>query len=652
MNPRVDTVTNLATNRIAGYGFSGLLGTLSCGPYSCFTGPTAAFPWTGAMNQAMTVTCAAPANNNGGTGVTTLLDSGFVENAKYLTPPVNTDYTKAVTNSLTTSGNNVPYEINEIPIRATPLCDAYGAGRQLYAGRSSQGAQTFAFTITQTQTINNVPCTVVSTYVSTLYYGTTACTGDPLSIASYLSSSTTKVVATGATPTGVVNVAAGSIINVNSAIWYASSSYVTGLPATIPYITTNYYSSQAGCTSSLSSALVRMSYKFPAFGYNGYTQCAAPNPAITYETAFGVTLPYANPQLSYGVTCGQVSSTNQFAQINLYTSSACTGTPLASVAYQLNTCVGSGITPETGTPVYLIISQTAAATATSSALYSATAFADSACKVPLGSSAIMNGQSSSTSGMSTCQLVTGTPASWNIDSKGIVKTTNPGAAYAPSVWVGTLFAAAYGGVYASVFGMYMTITTTGSIGTPTPALQGTTSGVQAYIVGYTSQAACQQAMAAVPPSPTTASSATNAAVVGTNAAYLQGGYATCQQFTGWSQGELTNNVAAAPTQVLTNVWVSTVVNGCGAGIAPTSAPTAATGGTATVSSVVNALSGSGKTITAAIQSTYPTAVVSDPMVTTTSNTVTATHNIATGVTMAQAMSSTFQTAFMMVRASP
>ena len=55
------------------------------------------------------------------------------------------------------------------------------------------------------------------------------------------------------------------------------------------------------------------------FRYNGYTQCAAPNPAITYETAFGVTLPYANPQLSYGVACGQVSSTNQFAQINLFT---------------------------------------------------------------------------------------------------------------------------------------------------------------------------------------------------------------------------------------------------------------------------------------------------------------------------------------------
>jgi len=244
--------------------------------------------------------------------------------------------------------------------------------------------------------------------------------------------------------------------------------------------------------------------------------------------------------------------------------------------------------------------------------------------------------------MSTCQLVTGTPATFS----------GPGAAYAPKVWVGTLFAAAFGNVYASVFGMYMTITTTGSIGTTTPALQGTASGVQAYIVGYTSQAACTAAMSAVPPSPTTASSATNAAVVGTNAAYLQGGYATCQQFTGWSQGALTNNVAAAPNQVLTNVWVSTVVNGCGAGIAPTSAPTAATGGTATVSSVVNALSGSGKTITAAIQSTYPTAVVSDPMVTTTSNTVTATHNIATGVTMAQAMSSTFQTAFMMVRASP
>ena len=316
------------------------------------------------------------------------------------------------------------------------------------------------------------------------------------------------------------------------------------------------------------------------------------------------------------------------------------------MAYQLNTCVGSGTTPQTGTPVYLIISQTAAATATSSALYSATAFADSACKVPLGTSTIMNGQSSSTSGMSTCQLVTGTPAT----------ATSPGTVIAPSIWVGTLFAPVVTNTWLSILGLYITITTTGSIGTPTPALQGTTSGVQAYIVGYTSQAACQQAMAAVPPSPTTASSATNAAVVGTNAAYLQGGYATCQQFTGWSQGALTNNVAAAPNQVLTNVWVSTLVNGCGAGIAPTAAPTvaptAATGGTATVSSVVTALSGSGKMISAGLKTTYPNATVSDPMVTTTSNTVTATHNIATGVTMAQAMSSTFQTAFMMVRATP
>ena len=53
--------------------------------------------------------------------------------------------------------------------------------------------------------------------------------------------------------------------------------------------------------------------------YNAYTQCAAPNPAVTYETVYGVPQPYANPQLSYGVTCGQVSSTNSFAQINLFT---------------------------------------------------------------------------------------------------------------------------------------------------------------------------------------------------------------------------------------------------------------------------------------------------------------------------------------------
>jgi hypothetical protein len=250
-------------------------------------------------------------------------------------------------NSLTTSGNNVPYELYEFPIRATPLCGAFGAGYRntALAGGLLQGSQTAAFTITQTQTINNVPCTVVATYATIAFYGTTTCTGIP-EIRTFLSSSTTTVVATGATPAGVLNVVAGS--NVNTGAWVAASTYVTGLPATTPYTIQNYYASQAGCTSSQASALVRSTYQFPAFGcvsclsiamplpispradspvvfwtapcrYNGYAQCAAPNPAATYETAFGVPQPYANPQLSYGVACGQVSSTNSFAQINLYT---------------------------------------------------------------------------------------------------------------------------------------------------------------------------------------------------------------------------------------------------------------------------------------------------------------------------------------------
>ena len=180
-------------------------------------------------------------------------------------------------NSLTTSGNNVPYEINEFPIRATPLCGAFGAGYvNTNPGGStttSQGTQTVAFTITQTQTINKVPCTIVSTYMSMTYYGTNTCTGSPIAIYTALSSSTTTAVATGATPTGVVNVAAGS--NVNSGIWYASSSYVTGLPATTPYTIQNFYASQAGCTSSQASALVRSTYQFPAFGYALPCLCTA-----------------------------------------------------------------------------------------------------------------------------------------------------------------------------------------------------------------------------------------------------------------------------------------------------------------------------------------------------------------------------------------
>jgi hypothetical protein len=86
--------------------------------------------------------------------------------------------------------------------------------------------------------------------------------------------------------------------------------------------------------------------------------------------------------------------------------------------------------------------------------------------------------------MSVCQLVTGTPATGNINGNTV--TTIPGTPYAPSgAWVGTLYAGAFGSQFTSgtsVLGMYMTITTTSAIGTPTPALQGTASGVQAFIL--------------------------------------------------------------------------------------------------------------------------------------------------------------------------
>ena len=77
--------------------------------------------------------------------------------------------------------------------------------------------------------------------------------------------------------------------------------------------------------------------------------------------------PFANPQLSYGVTCGQISNPTQYGMIQLYTSSACTGTPVSTVAYQLNACIGVGITATTNTPFYLRIIQAAPATPTTSA---------------------------------------------------------------------------------------------------------------------------------------------------------------------------------------------------------------------------------------------------------------------------------------------
>jgi hypothetical protein len=178
-------------------------------------------------------------------------------------------------NSLTTAGNNVPYQVNEYPIQGTPLCGAYGAGLPLndpavlwtVAGKTTttvQASQTVAYTITTVRTINGVPCKIARTYASQLYYSTPTCTGSPIGIYTYLSDSTTTVVATGATPTGVINVVAGS--NVNTGIWVASSSYVTGLPASVPYLTQNYYASPAGCTASSSAALTWTQYQFPGFG--------------------------------------------------------------------------------------------------------------------------------------------------------------------------------------------------------------------------------------------------------------------------------------------------------------------------------------------------------------------------------------------------
>jgi hypothetical protein len=362
---------------------------------------------------------------------------------------------------------------------------------------------------------------------------------------------------------------------------------------------------------------------------------------------------------------------------------------VSTVAYQLNACIGVGITATTNTPFYLRIIQAAPATPTTSATYSFIVYSDPACNVVsyTGSPIIlMNGQTSTTpgAGTATCQLVTGTPASGSVNRNyyatnlGVYATpTTVGVPFAPSAWIGTMYAAAFGNQYtsgASVLGLYMTVSTVGSptapIGTTTPATAGTVSGVQAYIVGYTSQAACTAAMAAVPPSPKTPSTAANAAAVGTGAAALMGGYATCQQFTAWTQGATTTSTttgvalpltAAAPVQMLTNNWVSTLVNGCSTGIAPTLSPTvgpaapsaiptaAPTGSaTATTASVSNALSASGATVTASLAASYPGISVANAVTTVTGTGVSATQNIPTGVTVTQAQTPAFQTAFIAV----
>jgi len=263
-NARVDTIANPS-----GFFTGGKPGLLNCMSTACK--PGIPYPYTGALLQAVTITCFPAVANNGGTGVTTLLTSGFVESAMYATYPANTDYTVGVMNSLSTAGNNVPFQVNEFPVQATPVCSAYGAGlpvnhdsilaQETRFTSTVQASQTVAFTITQTQTINNVPSTVVRTYAAKVYYSTATCTGSPMGVVTYLSDFTTTVVATGAV---TKNVVAGS--NVRTGVWYSTSKFVSNLDATVPYTASNYYGSQAGCTSGNPTALGWTQYKFPAFG--------------------------------------------------------------------------------------------------------------------------------------------------------------------------------------------------------------------------------------------------------------------------------------------------------------------------------------------------------------------------------------------------
>ena len=296
MNPRIDLgPTNVLTGNIAGYFSGGTPGQLACNPTAC---SSTTFPWTGALSQSSTSTCSAAATNNGGTGVTTLATSGFVEYAQYLvrtllshpvspisnclsfnpphfspqqTYPTFVSYTTPVMNSLSNPLNNVPYVVNEFPIQSPTLCGAYGAGLPLndpsllWSATTStttvQGSQTVVYTTTFTKTINGIAQTITSVFASQLYYSTTACTGNPIGIYTYLSDRSSTVIATGVNTKIVV---AGS--NVNTGIWVASASFVSGL-TTVPYQTSNYYASQAGCTSSTKTTLTWTQYKFPGFGY-------------------------------------------------------------------------------------------------------------------------------------------------------------------------------------------------------------------------------------------------------------------------------------------------------------------------------------------------------------------------------------------------
>jgi len=300
-----------------------------------------------------------------------------------------------------------------------------------------------------------------------------------------------------------------------------------------------------------------------------------------------------NPSLFSNALCTTATSAtaNNFAQLQFFTDSACATPAIGALAYQVNVCIAAP-----GTSSFNIMQSTSASGTTTLVQ---NVYDNAACTAPASQQ---------------IPVATYTAATATTNC-AIASDSTP---FSP--------------------GYYMRYTQQTTLGTTLTGTANTGSANSVtWVANYNTQAGCSASTVA-------------------NGVLYQGAIATCLPYTQPSP----TSTPTAPALLTSTSFVSQTVQGCyvpnptaAPSFASTIAPTAAT---ATTTTVTAALASSGAAISANLNTALASAgysgiVVSNPTTTVTSTGVSATQNIPSGVTVAQAQTAAFQTAFVSAVAS-
>jgi len=456
---------------------------------------------------------------------------------------------------------------------------------------------------------------------------------------------------------GASAAATGTTVLSSQFIVYTAPGAVVGGQGTVrPQIISLVLYSGAGCTGTVLAIQSTPSSTTTCQALFILQGSPSPSNVIFYQPTASASNPATVlAALNSILPTTQAASLSSLFQINAFYSSQAgcqgqTSSALQMVAYKvtgtpqgvIGTCAAPVYAATTASPTYFnnaLCTTTTSATANNIAQLQF--FTDSACATPAidvnayqagvcvvtGASSSMNYVQTTVSGTTslimntfTNNACTGTATSTTLASlTAATATTN--CAIAPA-WTG------YSGYYCR----YTQQTTLGTTLTGT-ANTGTANSVT-WAAQYNTQAGC------------------SASTVATGAVY-QGAIATCLPFTAQSP----TSTPTAPAVITSGSFVSQTVSACSVpnptysptaspSIAPSFNPTVAAVSTASVST---ALSSSGAAVTASLAAAYPGISVSNAVTSTTSTGVSATQNIPTGVTVAQAQTAAFQAQFTLVR---